>query len=163
MTRASLLLVMCLTLAACSTTSSPLLLTAASYGLVRFGTGLDAVEALLNEQASTEIFNAECGFVTFASYPDIEFMVEKGVVVRADAGKTIANETGYAAGASSSDLQKAYPQMRVMPHKYDPAGQYLILAAADGGSALVFEASNGLITRVRAGVEPAVEYVERCG
>jgi hypothetical protein len=50
-----------------------------------------------------------------------------------------------------------------MPHKYEPQSHYLVLPSTDGMSALVFEESGGLITKVRAGVEPSVEYVEGCG
>ncbi len=47
------------------------------------------------------------------------------------------------------------PQIKIMPHKYEPDSRYLILTTTDGKSALVFEESGGVITKVRAGVEPA--------
>jgi hypothetical protein len=90
-------------------------------------------------------------------------MIENELVTRADAGATIANSTGFAAGNNSAELQQANPQINVMPHKYEPESHYLILASADGTSALVFEERGGLITQVRAGIEPSVEYVEGCG
>ncbi|MES2623875.1 MAG: hypothetical protein V4628_01230 [Pseudomonadota bacterium] len=159
----TLLLFCSLMLVACSQQPAQLVLTAQSYGDVQFGTPLEEIETKLQQLAEPKIPAESCSYVTFANYADIRFMVEDGVVTRADAGESIANETGFSAGTNSADLLKANPQMKITPHKYEPESRYLILATPDGNNALVFEESGGLITKVRAGTEPAVEYVEGCG
>jgi hypothetical protein len=148
---------------ACTADSDKPLLTSHRYGAIDFGAALADTEAKLQQTAEPEIENTDCSYVTFAKYPDIRFMVEKGIVTRADAGETIANSTGYAIGENSADLKSANPQIRVVPHKYEPAANYLILSSFDSKSALVFEESGGLITQVRGGIEPSVQYVEGCG
>ena len=55
-----------------------------------------------------------------------------------------------------------HPKVEVRPHKYDDSGHYLILDATGGREALVFEESDGKVTAIRAGLKPAVEYVEGC-
>lgn len=158
-----LLLLSCFVVTSCATDVAPPTLTSQSYGEVQFGARLADAEARLQQLAEPRVRGEGCSYITFARYPDISFMVENEIVTRADAGATIINAAGFAAGASSDELQRANPRITTMPHKYELGSQYLILAAADGASALVFEESGGVITKVRAGVEPSVEYVEGCG
>jgi hypothetical protein len=139
------------------------ILSSERYGEVRFGAPLAAAEETLQQLAEPQTRAEGCSYVTFAAYPDIRFMIENEIVTRADTGATIANSTGLAIGDNSAELQQANPEIKIMPHKYDPGSHYLVLSSADGTSALVFEESGGLITQVRAGVEPSVEYVEGCG
>lgn len=157
------LFVSCLAIAACSVDDAPPTLTSQSYGEVKFGAPLADAEVRLQQLAEPQVRDEGCSYVTFARYSDIRFMVENEIVTRADAGATIVNAAGPGIGDDSSELQRTNPQLRIMPHKYEPESRYLILASADGASALVFEESGGVITMVRAGVEPSVEYVEGCG
>ncbi len=150
-------------IAACSEDVEQPILTSHRYDVIDFGTPLADAQAKLQQSAEPEIEDDNCSYVAFAKYPDVRFMIEKGIVTRADAGPTIANSTGFSIGANSEDLQKANPEIRVMPHKYDAAARYMILASFDNKSALVFEESGGVITQVRAGMQPSVEYVEGCG
>jgi hypothetical protein len=152
-----------LALAGCSADDTTTILTLEGYGDVRFGAPLAEAEAKLLQVAEPPVRNEGCSYVTFGQYPDIRFMIENGIVTRADAGASIANSSGFSVGNSSAELQSASPQIKVMPHKYEPQSHYLVLPSTDGMSALVFEESGGLITKVRAGVEPSVEYVEGCG
>ncbi len=163
MSQQTVLLITCLAMAACSANDSSPMLTSERYGEVRFGMPLTEAEEKLQQLAEPQIRAEGCSYVTFATYPDIRFMIENEIVTRADAGPTIANSTGSTIGDDSTDLQQTNPQIKIMPHKYEPESHYLILASADGTSALVFEESGGLITKVRGGVEPSVEYVEGCG
>ena len=148
---------------ACTAQPALPVLSAQAYGAVRFGESLVETEARLQQNAVPEIRTESCSYITFAQYPDIRFMIENGIVTRADAGPDIVNTSGFAIGGDSAELAKANPQIKIMPHKYEPESHYLILAAPDQMSALVFEESGGRITKVRAGVEPSVEYVEGCG
>jgi hypothetical protein len=159
----TLLFSSCIAMAACSDDADSPLLTSHRYGAIDFGVALAEAEAKLQQTAGPKMEGEGCSYVTFAVYPDIRFMVENGIVTRADAGQTIANATGFSIGANSADLKAANPQIRVEPHKYEPTGSYLILSSFDNKSALVFEENNGLITQVRGGIEPSVQYVEGCG
>jgi hypothetical protein len=163
MKNSSLLFLACLAMAACTEDADAPLLTSHRYGAIDFGVALADAEAKLQQKAGPKIEGEGCNYVTFAMYPDIRFMVENGIVTRADAGPSIANTTGFSIGANSADLKAANPQIRVEPHKYEPTGSYLILSSFDSKSALVFEENNGVITQVRGGVEPSVQYVEGCG
>ena len=110
-----------------------------------------------------------CGSVRVPGSPaGMRFLVEAGRVVRVDvdsAGPT--TDRGAAVGMSEAEVQRAYgDSLRVMPHKYEPAGHYLIYAPrspADSSHRVVFETDGRVVTRFRAGVEPAIEYVEGCG
>ncbi len=132
------------------------------YGQVKFGAKLDAVEKQLKQVASPQKREFACDFVKFKKYPGLKFMVEEGVITRADAEKRIKNSAGVAVGARLSQVMRAHPNIRIEPHKYDENGHYLILSTTDGRSALVFEESNRKVTQVRAGIKPSVEYVEGC-
>ena len=157
------LFTICLAMAACSSDDTMPVLTADAYGTVVFGASLAAAEAQLQTVGEPQVRAEGCSYVTFGRYPDIRFMTENGIVTRADAGASIVNSSGFGVGDRSADLQEANPQIIVLPHKYEPQSHYLVLASPDGTSALVFEESDGIITTVRAGVEPSVEYVEGCG
>lgn len=98
----------------------------------------------------------------------MRFMVEAGHVVRVDVDSAGAvTDRGAGVGMSETDVQRAYgDSLRVMLHKYDPAGHYLVYnpsQPADSSLRIVFETNGKAVTRYRAGVEPAVEYVEGCG
>jgi hypothetical protein len=106
--------------------------------------------------------------------PHIWYMVEEGRITRMDIGDTVgvsdANPTitvktaeGIGIGAKESDVLAAYgPATKVMPHKYDEKGHYLVVDSPDAKSALVFETSDGIVTTFRTGFHPSVDYVEGC-
>lgn len=132
------------------------------YGQIKFGTKIEIVEKQLKQAASPQKREFDCDFVKFEKYPGLVFMVEEGVITRADAEKTIKNSAGVAVGSTLRQVKRAHPNIRTEPHKYDDNGHYLILSTTDNRSALVFEESNGKVTEVRAGIKPSVEYVEGC-
>ncbi|MES2606869.1 MAG: hypothetical protein V4603_18215, partial [Pseudomonadota bacterium] len=130
---------------------------------VIFGHSLAEAEQAAGPRNNSEVsLEQGCTYVTFATLPDLMFMVEQGVVVRADSKAAIANVLGVQVGATLESVTAAHPEARLTPHKYDPTGQYLIFPSADGASAIVMEAAAGKIAAIRAGLEPAVEYVEGC-
>jgi len=150
-------------LTGCHRAVSPPLLTASGYAAVKFGMPLSAAESEVKETLLPTPGALDCTYVAFTSYPGIRFMVERGVVVRADATANIANGAGVVFGASIDQVRTAHPSVEVQPHKYEPDGNYLILAGAEPNSAYVFEAKAGKISAIRAGMKPAVLYVEGCG
>jgi hypothetical protein len=145
-----------------STAASAQTLSPDGYGKIAFGQRLSAVERQLGQRASPRPADPACSMVTFKRYPDVRFMVENGVITRADANRIVRNSAGITARMSVKDAQRHRPALKVGPHKYDENGQYLTLAQGKD-RALIFEASKGKLQRMRAGIKPAVEYVETCG
>lgn len=148
-------------LGVCATASSQVL-SPDGYGKVHFGQRLDQVERKLGQRATPRPSDPACSMVGFKRYPQVRFMVEQGVITRADARTIVRNSAGVTARMSAREVLRRQPKMQSQPHKYDEHGQYLVLAKGDD-KALIFEANKGKLQRVRAGIKPAVEYVETCG
>lgn len=129
---------------------------------MQFGAQLRDLESRLNERAKPRKREFACDFVRFNKYPGVYFMVENGIVTRADVAPNIPNASGVRIGMPLSAVKRRFPGIKVEPHKYDEHGHYLSLPTADGKAALVFEESNGRVTKVRAGLFPSVAYVEGC-
>ncbi len=89
-------------------------------------------------------------------------MVENGVVTRADADAGTPNELGVAVGDTLAQATKKHAAIEVGPHKYLPSGHYLVARSDNAKAAIVMEEDGKQITRIRAGLEPAVSYVEVC-
>lgn len=142
--------------------SNPVLSTQ-GYGQVRFGAKLSDVEQTLGEQGKPPgKKEPACSSVRFDQLPGVRFMVENGVVTRADADGGTPNELGLAVGDTLDQARKKHPAIVIGPHKYVPAGHYLTVRGADAKSAIVMEEDGQRITKIRAGLEPAVSYVEGC-
>ena len=148
---------------ACSTADTAVL-SPGSLGPVLFGSQLREVEARLGERAPGPANEDEtgCRFVTFAAFPQVHFMVEDGIVTRANVSAEVANSLGVTVGTRMQDVVESHPAVQLQPHKYDPDGYYLIFGSVDHKAAIVMEVGNGRVTRIRAGLEPSVEYVEGC-
>jgi len=101
--------------------------------------------------------------VRFPSLPKLRFMVENDVVTRADAEPGVENAVGVAFGATLADIRASHPEAQITPHKYDENGHYVTFPSADGRSAIILEETGGKVTKMRAGLQPAVAYVETCG
>jgi len=160
MTKLSLILAATLG-CACALPAAAQVLSPDGYGKIRFGDRLDAVERRLGQRATPRPADPACSMVRFKRYPSVSFMVEQGVITRADARTPVRNSAGITARMSARDALRHQPALRAEPHKYDEHGQYLILAQGDD-KALVFETSHGKLQRMRAGLKPAVDYVESC-
>lgn len=145
-----------------SAAASGQVLSPDGYGKIQFGQRLDQVERKLGQRAAPRPADPACSMVGFKRYPQVRFMVENGVITRADAKGVVRNSAGITARMSSRDALRHAPAMRSELHKYDKNGEYLVVPKGDD-KALIFEASKGKITRMRAGIKPSVEYVETCG
>lgn len=142
--------------------SSPVL-SAESYGPVKFGTRLAEVENTVGSKAlALGTKDPACHSVRFASLPGIRFMVENDIVTRADAEPGVANALRLTPGDTLAVATERHPALRVGPHKYEPAGHYLTMTSPDGRSAIVMEEDGKAITKIRAGLLPSVSYVEGC-
>ena len=145
-----------------SATASSQVLSPDGYGKIQFGQRLDQVERKLGQRATPRPADPACSMVGFKRYPQVRFMVENGVITRADAKGVVRNSAGVTARMSAREALRHAPAMRSELHKYDKNGAYLVLPKGED-KALIFEASKGNITRMRAGTKPSVEYVETCG
>ena len=105
--------------------------------------------------------------------PDVFYMVEGGKIVRIDVttrddGKAsdppIRTHMKVGVGSTEVEVKRAYRrELKIERHPYlDEAGHYLIVKAHDGKSAIIFETDHGKVTTFRAGLYPAVGYIEGC-
>jgi len=146
------------------TGSAPNALSAEGYGVVRFGMTLEQAQQAVGSKATLpQPFDPACSMVRFASLPKLRFMVENNVVTRADAEPGIENAPGVPFGATLARIRASHPEAQVTPHKYDESGHYITFPGADGRTALILEETGGKVTKMRAGLQPAVAYVETCG
>ncbi|UGQ44650.1 hypothetical protein [Massilia endophytica] len=137
-------------------------LSASGIGGVVFGMGLKEAERALNENAQPlGPVNAECSTVRFASMPRVRFMVEKGIITRADAERGVPNIIGVDIDSPVDQVRRKFPNVQVTPHKYLHNGHYLTIAG-DGNTAFVLEDNSRRILKLRAGMQPSVSYVEGC-
>lgn len=156
--------ILLLTLYASQANAGEPILTATNYGLIRFGMKLSDVEKKLSEQTEPPINedDAACRFVQFRAYPKVRFMIEDGVVTRADVSENVSNNLHISVGATLSQVKAKFPKVQIEPHHYDPNGHYVIFKTANGKAAILLEESEGKIVEIRGGLEPSVEYVEGC-
>jgi hypothetical protein len=144
--------------------SPPPTLSWNGYGTVRFGMTVDEATRAAGPHSGTgRSLEASCDYIRFASLPGVNFMVENMLIARGDADSGTANSLGIGVGATFDSVKSAHPEGRVGPHKYVPDGHYITFVAPDQMRAIVAEEEHGVVTRIRAGLEPAVGYVEGCG
>jgi hypothetical protein len=138
-------------------------------GPIRFGMALAAAQAALDDSLIVAPPGGKCGFTVPRGAPaGVRFMVEQGKVARVDVDSSgVRTAAGVEVGMAEADVPSRYPVgLRVQPHKYDPKGRYLVVqgtAPADSARRLIFETDGQRVVRYRAGITPAVEYVEGCG
>ncbi len=138
-------------------------LSDAGFGPIRFGMLLPQAEAAAGKASLPASFDPACSMVHFATLPGVRFMVESGTVTRADADPGIPNVLGLAVGDTLAQVRARYPDAQVALHKYVENGHTISFPSADGSAAIVLEEEGGRLTRLRAGRQPAVAYVETCG
>lgn len=138
-------------------------LTRAGFGPVQFGDRLSAVERKLEEK-STPLGDRDpaCSTVRFSQLPGARFMVEQGIITRADADTGVPNELGVKVGDTLAQARRKYAMIAVAPHKYLESGHYLVAPSRNARAAIVMEEDGNNIIKIRAGLEPAVSYAEAC-
>lgn len=138
------------------------MLTPFGYGEIRFGQPIEIAEARMHETAFPLRRELACDFVRFKKYPNIRWMVEDGIITRADVMGNIKNSASVSLGMPVSKVKALHPHVRIEAYQYDEQGHYLVLDSPDGGSAILLEESNGKVTNIRVKKKPLVEYVEGC-
>jgi hypothetical protein len=121
-----------------------------------------ALESYAGEPAAND---PDACFELFAVQPvqGVSFLVEAGSVQRVDVlsgGPRTADSFGV--GTSGDAIrQKFDAAISEQPNKYEPEVTELMLS--QGTATFVFELQDGKVRAWRAGVEPAIHYVEHCG
>lgn len=131
-----------------------------AYGKVQFGKRLSDIEKSLGEKATADEGEESCQYVHFKNFPKASFMVEDGIITRADVDPGVPNSLGVSAGTPMERVKKKFPKVIVDPHHYDDAGFYLLMKNKKGTKAIVMEVGDGIVHTIRGGLEPSVEYVE---
>ena len=94
------------------------------------------------------------------------FMLENGQFVRYDIdSRERKAPRGLQVGSSSQQIRATYPgRFEEQPNKYEPgATDFIVTPYTDSDARLVFETDrDGVVTRWRIGLPPAVFYVEGC-
>jgi hypothetical protein len=105
-----------------------------------------------------------CYHVRLKSSPSVVFMVEEGHITRVEtADPSFSTHSGVRVGDSEVKVRQIYGRrLKVMAHKYDEVGHYLVVYAANRQHALVMETDGRKVVYIRAGIEPSAEYVEGC-
>ena len=143
--------------------------TPRSVGPIRFGMTVASARAALRDSLAGVPEDGSCVMVTPTGAPaGVTLMVEKGQVVRVDVDSgNVVTDHGARVGYSDVVVKERYgDSLVVTPHKYDEKSRYLTFVppGPDGSQFRVIFESNGIrVTTFRAGIRPAVEYVERCG
>jgi hypothetical protein len=161
---AKIALFISLILATTSASAGAPVLSATGYGAIKFGTKLSDVEKKMSEHVAppTDEDDAACRYVQLKSYPEAKFMVEDGVITRADVSEKAKNTLHISVGTTLARVRAGHPRAQLERHQYDPNGHYVIFKSADSKTAIVMEESEGKIVDIRGGLEPSVEYVEGC-
>lgn len=100
--------------------------------------------------------------------PDgVGFMVTQGTVARVDViGGPVQTIEGLAIGQTEAEAQRRYGgRLAVTPHAYTEGGHYLTLVPADPAESqfrLVAETDGTVVTSIRGGRLPEVEFPEGC-
>lgn len=145
------------------TARDELVLSWDGYGPVHFGMQLAQAEAVAGTRANAEReLDPGCDYTEFTSLPNVRFMVENGVITRGEAEAGVPNSRDIMIGDSLVSVTQAHTDAEVQPHKYDTSGHYILFRAPAGDRAIVVETADDIVMLIRAGLEPAVEYVESC-
>jgi hypothetical protein len=106
-----------------------------------------------------------CQVRTSSAQPGVQYVVDKGVIVRIDTrDKRWSTMRGLRVGDSEARARELYgKRLQVSPHPYFERGHRLAVMSADRKHALVMESNDaGRIITLRGGRLPAVESLEGC-
>jgi len=138
--------------------------TTDEYGPVQFGTSLAAAQAASGLPWDLDSDFEGCAYYTVRGGPSgAAFMVIDGIVVRVDIdGPSVRTKSGLGVGTSEAEILRLFPTAAVTPHEYQEGGHYVTITDRTTANKVVFETDGTTVTRYRAGVPPAVEYIEGC-
>jgi hypothetical protein len=132
------------------------------WGDIKFGTTINSDF----KPDPNEVFGSEyCQYMLNEKYPNVRFMVEKGVINRADVPLNSKTNIGILASQTISEMKEIFPAMKKYENKYSYEGNIhdLYFYNHDKTKAIVIIYSEGKSQMLRAGKLPVVGYVEGCG
>jgi hypothetical protein len=141
--------------------------TEMGWGPIRAGMTVAEARVALGGQLPEPI-NRECDHIRPPDGPQgVLVMTVNGQVARVEVrDTTVVTAAGARVGDTEARINALYPgRVRTTPHKYVD-GHYLIVPRGPGADSiyrLVFETDGRLVTRLRGGRLPQVEWVEGCG
>jgi len=126
-----------------------------------------AREALHDPHASGS--STGCSYLASSTLPDsVGLMLDDGRVVRIDVwGGSVRTASGAGIGDTEQRIDSLYRgRIKVQEHPYTgPEGHYLVYSAADSiyrQYQMIFETDGARVTMYRAGLLPAVTWIEGC-
>ena len=147
-----------------------LTVTATTVGPVRFGmTTAEAAHALGRDVRfqGAQAEDDPCGYARWEGLSrSVRVMVVNDTVVRVmvtDSSPRTAD--GIGVGSTERQLRDLYgDQLEVHPHEYDEGFYFIVTptAPADAAHRLIFETDGTTVTAYRAGLLPAVGWIEGC-
>lgn len=139
-----------------------------AFGPVRIGGTLNDLNRVLGETLRPAYdVNDECDYVRPAAFPPgVSAMLLKDIVVRIDVeSPAVRTAEGLGVDDAEADVVARYGGRAVVSaHKYTgPQGHYVTIAdAGDPTRLTIFETDGMRVERFRAGLVPAVQFVEGC-
>jgi hypothetical protein len=142
--------------------------TASGIGPLRAGMSVaQAATAMGGGFAAPQGYDGGCGYAVLTNAPaGLAVMLDNGRVARVEVRSgTTATAAGARIGDTEARINSLYAgRVASTPHKYVTGGHYLTVTPAGGGNnRIIFETDGKVVTEYRAGSQPAVAQVERCG
>jgi len=158
-----------------TTTQPPLQLTAnaklstAGLGPVRVGMTVEEGERVSGVTLVADDFGDQaCRYYTPDRGPDgVAFMVSSGEIVRVDiTSGTITTLSGYGIGSTKDEIVEAFgDRIETTPHPFTD-GEYVVFVPVDevdSDKRVLWETdAEGVVTAIRAGRQPFVDFTEGC-
>lgn len=142
--------------------------SADAIGPIALGIPLATLNQRLHDSLRTTVEpGGHCAYVRPAAAPSgVSFMVLGDTVARVDIDTAgVLTVEGRGVGDTETQVLETYRgRVQVQPHKYSgPTGHYLVVTTpTDTMRRIVFETDGTHVLNYRAGLRPAVDFVEGC-
>ncbi len=136
------------------------------YGEIMFGTSVEDISRstgleFIPTQDGRD-WEEACKYMDVKGDKGIRYMVENGVLTRAEVPVSTPTLLKIDISKSISEIKEQHPEAIVKNHKYAMDGHYIIFYNSNKSKALLLEYYESKVQIMRAGVVPSVLYVEGC-
>lgn len=136
------------------------------FGAVRFGMNRSNAEKAAGNLEGSDADRKACAIAHRPGQPAIGYMFVDGKLARIDVRTPgVLADGGGRVGMQADEIRTLYAgHLTEQPDKYDPAARLLKVGGDKPGvGGIIFEIDGkGVVTRYRAGLPPALDYVEGC-